>query len=232
MNKMKKIQSILIASAAVWASTSVFAQAVSLEIATGNFADVSGDPVPEGTLWGIVVDTTGAGFGESVITQGGMTTLEPGSFFLDLDGTPAGIWLGGIFPSQNSGPPPDSVPGWFGTAADIPHVGGLGEASTGDQWGIIWFPNIQMESIPYGTNQGYGFFTRQSLTIPTANSTETYSSFIPNDIKTADWFAIGQDHGPMRIIPEPSIYAAIFGFGILLFVSFRRHPSLRRRKAE
>ncbi len=228
---MKNSPNILIVWAAILTSGSLFAQTVSLEIATGNFADVSGDPVPEGTLWGIVVDTTGAGFSGSV-AQGGMTTLEPGSFLRDGAGNPTGAWFGGFYASQNSGPPPDSDPGWFGTAAGIPHVAGLGEARTGDQWGIIWFPNIQEGSIPYGTSQGYGFFTRSDLTIPSADSTETYSNFIPNDIKTADWFFIGQEGGPMYIIPEPSAYAAMLGLAILCFVSLKRQlsPGLKRAK--
>lgn len=213
----------LIALVATLTSTFLSAQTVSLNIASGNFADRSGDPVPGGTLWGIVVDTTGEDFGDALM---GMTNLEPGSFIKDLSGGPTGFWLGGVFASEDVGPAPVFHPGWFSVAEEIPHVSGSGEAAFGDRWGIIWFPDIQEGSIPYGTNQGYGFFSNPNLTIPSPNSTVTYSDFIGNDIKTADFYFLSDEGGPLLIIPEPSAYAVIVGIGVLLLVVIKRQRRL------
>ncbi len=183
-------------------STGAFGQTVTLLTQSENFADAQGNVVPSGTLFGILVDTSGDGFftNEYGPFSGGLNGNEyPDSSIALSDGTPTSNALVFVGTTGSNG--------YIGGAMDVRHSNGSGIAGTGDQWGIIWFPGITNGQTP-SSGDSYGFFTHDSLTIPPAGETAFYGDFIPQDIKTADY----------TIVPEPSVYAAAIGLGILIFV--------------
>jgi hypothetical protein len=204
------------------ASSALFAQTVTLQIQTPNFADRDGNPVAPGTPWGIVFDLSG-----DIFTGGGAVDLQLDPFTspLEMETRPDAMLSRGFGTSTSDlalayvrgsvtiPVGPNAGPGAFTNADGVRHLDGTGLAADNMQFGVIWFPGLSAGDTP-GAGDAYGFYTNDNLRMPSSSvSARNFSEFISNtDIKTAQY----------SIVPEPSTYAAIFGFGVLLFVFLRR----------
>ena len=200
-----KIKTTIIALAACMLSASVFGQSVLLQIRSWDFADAGGDNVNTG-LYGIVGDTDGSGFQQG---NWGPSSFDRDTFLNLQDGTQStNAFVSDLGPIESAAE--SNIFGYI-NERNVNHSSGAGLVGTGDAWGILWFPGIESAG-DIGVGTSYGFYTADELTIPSAGDAVNYASFVSEDIKTADY----------TVVPEPSTYAAIFGFGVLLFVFLRR----------
>ena len=166
-----------------WASdTSGTVSTFSLLIQEGNFLNNTGELAPKGSVYGILVDTTGAGFDPAQF--GPFPSFVPGDravFLRRPDGSPTGIAL------VYAGELPDS--GFIGGAAGIRHKFGGGVAETGDRWALIWFPGVSVGATPKAW-RGFGLYTNPDMTIPEEGRTASFADDITSEPKSADWFPV------------------------------------------
>jgi hypothetical protein len=118
---------------------------VSLEVAADRLDDVSGSPVPAGSLVLLVADTDGDGLGQVVAGEVSLRSF--------LDGISGDDLI--VHRSDLSGL---GIPGAYGVATGGLELGGAGsgEWSEGDPLYLVWFPNLSLAtgSVPSGESYG------------------------------------------------------------------------------
>jgi len=183
---------------------------VTVTIQSSGFADEIGTAT-NGMDYAIVVDTAGDGFQAGSYTPFDHTTLGPNNgSFLDVAGGPTDDWytFGAALNSTTDGFPPTFPAGFVNEITTI-QLGGGAPTAANQQFAVIWFPdNATIVGSPYG------FFTNANLELPADGGTIDYSSFVGDAIKTADF--------TIAAVPEPQMYALLFGMSVLILAQFRR----------
>lgn len=190
-------------------STGSLFSTVLIQIKKGSFANELGSP-SAGMNYAIVVDTAGDGFDFSLsIGYDPFDIFSDNNSFLGIGGSGSDDFYtfgDSQQQSEGTGPPPDFEPGYINQVGNVDLSGPI---NTGQNFGVIWFPdNDALSGSPYG------FVTNPGLLIDSDGSTVNYSSFIPDGIKAADF----------SVIHEPRTYALILGglVGLGLVVARKR----------
>ncbi len=153
----------------------------SILIQTENFADSSLNLAPEGSVFGIVVDTDGTGLRAEEFGQ--FPAFTPGTeqtFLVDRNGSETGnaLVFRGVLPAD----------GYIGGALSVPHAVAGGLASSGDPWGIVWFPGVRAGETPRPWD-AYGFLPVQGDFPPPRHTVSFFQASLNDTIKTADYFS-------------------------------------------
>lgn len=153
-------------SALLLLAVTVARATVSLEVAADRLDDVSGSPVPAGSLILLVADTDGDGLGQVVAGEMSLRSFLDGISGDDLIVHRSDLSALGI-------------PGAYGVATGGLELGGSGggQWSEGDVLYLVWFPNLSLAngSVPVG--EAYG--ARALGLTPADGSNEAYTYVAP-----------------------------------------------------
>jgi hypothetical protein len=192
-----------------WGAVASRAQTVTINFGAKSLFNSAGSLLPDGTLFILVADTLGNGFGTA---QAG--SLAIGNFISGDDQI-----IGHGFTEISSGSAIGS-----GSATNVPlGTGAYSQFTTGDSLAVMWFPGLTTSSFSLTSGASYGYFRTNSpssgaaWTVPSAGQSVSIEELnLLNDTGAMSGRAL------LTAIPEPSTYAAICGLAMLGFAAFRR----------
>ena len=174
--------------------------------ATG-FSNAAGTPT-NGMRWGIVIDTSGNGFGDG--TYDSITLGSNG--FVNANGSATDDYFvdTGLL-TQSIGAPffagVEAGAGAITTTNTVPDPGTVTGLTAGDAFGIIWF-----DSNSGADGAKYGFFTSASFQMPGAGAVTSFSdAFAGADPSRSASLTFGA-------VPEPSriVLLGLAGLGLMI----------------
>jgi hypothetical protein len=198
IQKMKKtLLTLLIATGLATSANS----AVTINLEGAELFDSLTNPMADGSLV----------YAISLGSSGTFSSLQPGSW---VSGDNIQI---GNFWTTNSDVTGD--PGGFSAAVIFDLTGGV---STGQQFGMVWFPTLTNQTVAPTGGLSYGFYSQPDWLIPgdgavigTGFETVSVGGPIPNSAGVAS----------LNVVPEPSTYALMALGGLVMFYMIRRRKA-------
>ena len=172
--------------------------AATISITGGQLFDALENPVANGSLVYFI----------SLSSSGTFSPLQPESW-VSGDNIQIGNFITTDFDVLEA-------PGGFSVQNSFDLGGGV---TTGDQWGMVWFPSLTDQTTTPTAGMAYGFYSQPDWLIGSDGATLSYEfetvsvgGPLPNSSGVAS----------LNVVPEPSTYALMALGGLALFFIARR----------